>query len=298
MSEKTVIYFSGGSMLGVFGAGVVTHLEEADVYKDISAVYGTSAGAFIGAYFLSRQTKLGSSIFYEDLTHDFISIPSFCIGVTQRLWGHVVGKMPWKNLRDAFDVDYLMNVAKKTKPLDVGKIETNPIPLYVKLFNITDRKIEYVDARQVGVFHALRATVQLLPYTHTPEHIGEKNYMDAGNIETIGLATLRTRHPHEKIVLVLSGETRRKRWRRAWKRYIEGKIMSYMFGRDLFDFYKKADKDVESDILFAQSDPKILVVAPPRNNSALSRTTNPKVLKVTYAMGIGAGKSIVGFIEG
>jgi len=75
-------------MEGVFGAGVVTHLEEIDFYKNIEAVYGSSAGALIGAYFLSHQTKLGSSMFHEDLTQKFASIPNFHKGIWDRVKDH------------------------------------------------------------------------------------------------------------------------------------------------------------------------------------------------------------------
>lgn len=285
-------------MLGVFGAGVATHLQDAEVYEDISAVYGTSAGAFIGAYFLSRQTKLGSSIFFEDLTHNFISVPSFCIGVVQRVLGHFTGNMPWNKLRDAFDIEYLLSVAKNVKPLDISCIEASQVPLYFKLFNLATKEVEYLDAHNVGVFHGLRAAVQLLPYTHVPERINGNDYMDAGNIETIGLERLRERHPHEKIVLVLNTDVCRKKFRRKWKKHIEGRIMSYMFGREFFPLYKSSEASLEEDIRLAQDNPKILIVTPPSRNRSLSRTTSPATLRATYTMGMEAGKDVVTFIQG
>ena len=71
--NKVVLYLGGGSMAGVFGAGVVTRLQEENFYKHIKVAYGASAGAFNLAYFLAKQSELGSKIYWEDLTYDFIS---------------------------------------------------------------------------------------------------------------------------------------------------------------------------------------------------------------------------------
>ena len=70
--NKAVLYFGGGNMSGVFGAGIGTRLQEADTYNKIEAVYGGSAGAFNSSYFLSRQSELGSSIYWENLTEQVI----------------------------------------------------------------------------------------------------------------------------------------------------------------------------------------------------------------------------------
>lgn len=72
MKEKAVLYVGGGAMAGVFGAGVVTRLQEVNAYENFSHAYGASAGAFDIAYFLAKQTRKGSSIYWEDLTKGFI----------------------------------------------------------------------------------------------------------------------------------------------------------------------------------------------------------------------------------
>lgn len=43
MKEKCVLYLGGGAMSGVFGAGVVTALQEMGIYDKIEAVHATSA---------------------------------------------------------------------------------------------------------------------------------------------------------------------------------------------------------------------------------------------------------------
>lgn len=82
--EKVVLYLGGGAMAGVFGAGIVTGLQESDFYDRVDTIYSSSAGVFNMAYFLSRQTRLGSSIYYEDLIHDFIHSGKLLLGLFQR----------------------------------------------------------------------------------------------------------------------------------------------------------------------------------------------------------------------
>ena len=91
-NKKVVLYFGGGAMSGVFGAGVITALEKENIYDKVKAVYGASAGAFNAAYFLTKQTELGSSIYYEDLTKNFIFLSNVLPTTFQRFWKKYGGK--------------------------------------------------------------------------------------------------------------------------------------------------------------------------------------------------------------
>ena len=81
---KVVLYLGGGAMAGVFGAGVVTRLQDVDFYGQVDTIYASSAGVFNVAYFLARQTRLGSSIYYEDLIQGFIHPGRLIPGMFQR----------------------------------------------------------------------------------------------------------------------------------------------------------------------------------------------------------------------
>lgn len=43
-----IIYFAGGTMTGIFGAGVGTSFLRKDLYPRLKAVYGVSAGIWNG----------------------------------------------------------------------------------------------------------------------------------------------------------------------------------------------------------------------------------------------------------
>lgn len=58
----------GGGMRGAVGAGMVAALHELGLGDAFDAVYGSSAGALVGAYFISQQLpRFGPSVYYECL---------------------------------------------------------------------------------------------------------------------------------------------------------------------------------------------------------------------------------------
>src|SRR3989338_3308028 len=105
--KKIVVYFSGGTMTGVFGAGVGTSFWENSLAPNIEAVYGASAGIMTGAYFVSGQARLGSSIYWEDLGKNFISVQNFFIGTWQRFQNKFIKTVPRNKMKDPMNVAYL-----------------------------------------------------------------------------------------------------------------------------------------------------------------------------------------------
>ena len=62
-------------MRGVISAGMVVALEQMGWLGCFDAVYGSSAGALNGAYFVAGQAALGTTIYYEDINHrNFIDL--------------------------------------------------------------------------------------------------------------------------------------------------------------------------------------------------------------------------------
>src|SRR6266849_4636903 len=108
--QKVIMYLGGGAMLGVFGAGFVTRLQEKGAYKFIEAIYGASAGAMNASYFLSRQTKLGSSIYYEELTKNFILPHNVPHGLWQRVSHRYFKHIPKSQMKDAVNIGYALDV--------------------------------------------------------------------------------------------------------------------------------------------------------------------------------------------
>src|SRR3989344_3285176 len=120
--NKVVLYLGGGAMSGVFGAGVVTGLEQQNFYSKIKAVYAVSAGGFNAAYFLAHQSKLGSSIYFQDIIKGFIFPKKIIPGALQRLHHGYVKKTLPQNIINAMDVDHILKIVTSKKPLNISKI--------------------------------------------------------------------------------------------------------------------------------------------------------------------------------
>ena len=56
-------------MRGVISAGMVVALEQLGCSRCFDAVYGSSAGAINGAFFVAGQAGLGTTIYYENINH-------------------------------------------------------------------------------------------------------------------------------------------------------------------------------------------------------------------------------------
>jgi len=56
-------------MRGVVSGGMVVALEQLGLLECFDAIYGSSAGAMNGAYFLAGQAALGTTIYYDNINN-------------------------------------------------------------------------------------------------------------------------------------------------------------------------------------------------------------------------------------
>lgn len=289
--DKFVIYFAGGTMRGIFGAGVAAAFEKSNIYPRVKTVYGASAGVMIGAYFLAQQTELGASVYWENLGSNFISYKDFFVGAWQRFQHEFIKPVPRNKLRDALNIEYLMSIVKNEKRLDIQKIISREIPLNVKLFNLGAHAIEYVDARRPDIFEILKAGVNVFPYVHEISIIDGKSYIDAAIMDIVGLDFLKQRHPNEKIIIVVNGQIDRKLRYRV-KNIVEGKFMQWMFDDPaLYKLYASAEDKLAGDIKTIQSDSRSLLITQEKDVLVRSRTTNAELLLQMYNLGMEAGQN-------
>ncbi len=279
-------------MQGVFGAGVVTALERENCYDAIEAVYSTSAGSLVGAYFLARQSGLGSSIYLEDLSRGFISPRRFFLGIYDRLYDHYIRYRPRDTWRNAIDIEYLFDIVAHKKPLAIDVLNKQDIPLFVKLINLHTRRLEYHDVRGAHAVTWLRAAVDVMPYTTELQYVDGVPYADAGIKEVIGIDTLVARHPHNPIVIVLNSHERR-RISHVLKNKVEGYFVSITGAPDLAPPFYSAEKRLRAELVRIQAMEQVYLWAIPEQVQIRSRTTSKLVLEQTYKAGIRAGMEIV-----
>lgn len=295
MQNKVILYLGGGSMSGIFGAGVVTSLQKMNFYDKIEAIYAGSAGVMNGAYFLAEQSELGSSVYYEDLTTNFIFPYNVPVGIIQRFWNKYINELPIKKICNAVDIDYVIDIIKNKKPLNTKSIKKQKINFYAKLLNISDGDIEYVDVRKHDTLMVLKAAVSITPYYFPSQKINGKEYIDGTIKEPIGLRFLLNEYPNNKIIIVIN-EPIIRGLRHYAKNFLEGVVARSMH-RSLFKFFINREKSVRNDIKLAFSNKRVLLIHPPKNNPTVPRTTDYSKLITTYEMGIKEAEKIKDFID-
>jgi predicted patatin/cPLA2 family phospholipase len=71
---KIGLVIEGGAMRGVVSAGMLAGLEYLGLLPAFDVIYGTSAGAINGTYFLAGQAAYGATIYYENINNpEFMS---------------------------------------------------------------------------------------------------------------------------------------------------------------------------------------------------------------------------------
>ena len=111
-------------MRGVISAGMVAALETLRLTQCFDAVYGSSAGAINGAYFLAGQARYGTTIYYENIDNQrFINFGRFITGD------------PVVSLEFLLD-----NIAERVKPLQWERVVNSEVPLVAMASSLVDKK--------------------------------------------------------------------------------------------------------------------------------------------------------------
>ncbi len=292
MNKNLILYLGSGGMLGVFSAGVLTKVQEMNIYDRIQAVYACSAGIFNGSYFLTRQMQIGSSIYYDDLTHGFIETKNVFYGALQRIWNGYIMPIEHNKIANVMQIDRLINVARTDKALDVSKLKNQPIPLYAKLLNTETFDIEYKDIR-FEPFDYLQYGIQAVPYYFpTPRNTA---YIDAAVKEPLGLEYLLERYPNSKIIAIFNLSAQRNISHHI-KNIVEGIVANSMYKGILSNCFIKREASIRKDLKLARENERVLLIHPP-NDSIQSWTTDKHALKAFYASGKHAINGIMDFIQ-
>ena len=166
--RKFGLIIEGGGMRGIIAGGMLVALHESLGAEIFDIVYGTSAGALSGAFFLSGQIPYGIAIYYEDLaTEKFINL----------------ARIPPK-----FDIDYLINIIEYKRKLDISALKCNATELIIASTDITTGEQHYISSRDnVSILTAIKASCALPLYYDKPVEIEGKKYIDAA---TAGLTPI------------------------------------------------------------------------------------------------------------
>lgn len=296
MAEKCVLYFSSGTMAGIFGAGVGAGLLKINIDDYVEAVYGGSAGAFNAAYFITGQDPLGPSIYYEDLLNDFILPKKIPFGVFQRFCLRYFGIYPGK-LRQVVNIDLLMDVVANKKILDLEKLKNSPVPLYVKIWDVKNKKWIFVDLRMYNdQLKLLKASVSVVPYFLSSENINGFECIDHNLADPLSLDQIVLRHPGRKIVFIFN-YLEKMRLLLPVANFLEGVVANLCFPELDRMCFIKGMKRFRQDTKRIKKDPNMLLITPPEDVAITAYTTNPTKLIKLYEAGRIEANKIIEFVE-
>ncbi len=161
---KLCLAIEGGGMRGVVSAGMVTALENLGLRDLFDAVYGTSAGAINGAYFLSDQAAYGTTIYYENVNNSrFLA--------RRRILS------PGRVMSLEFLLDQVM---AHEKVLDWQAVLDSAVPLKVVVTSMERRRAEVLEgfASRDELWESLRASSRVPVIAGPPVEIGKERYVD------------------------------------------------------------------------------------------------------------------------
>ncbi|MGB9699308.1 MAG: patatin-like phospholipase family protein [Thermodesulfobacteriota bacterium] len=209
---KLGLVIEGGAMRGVVSAGMVAGLESLGLKRVFDVVYGASAGAFNGAYFLAGQAALGTTIYYENLnSKNFINF-----------WRLFQGK-PVVNLA------YVMEkVLGEEKPLHWESVLKSPIPLKIVVSSLKLLKPLLLSGFQnkEELFRALYATAKMPLLTGGPMEIEGDRFLDAGLFQGIPVwAALEDGCTHI-LILLTRPKGKRKKKTSIWDKYLFARLIN------------------------------------------------------------------------
>lgn len=161
--RKIALVLFGGLMTCVRGAGAMIALEDMGLLHAFDEIFSVSAGFANASWPLGGESRLGTSIYYEDLSgQKFINF--------------------WKPWRIA-DINQAIYVAESKKSPDVRKIWQAKTKLYTRLYNADEKRTEYLEIHSFDknkYFDILKASILMQYLTPGAVQIGAHRYMDGG----------------------------------------------------------------------------------------------------------------------
>lgn len=164
--EPVACVVQGGGLRGTYGIAALAELERLGFTDRFGAVYGSSAGALNGAYFLAGQAEEGVSIYVDSLSNRRFVNPF----------------RPFR-FRPVIDIDYLIDdVLTMQVPLNREAVLTSESDLFIFLTNAMSGETERFRAqdRTVPLMELLRATAAM-PLAFGKEiPVKDQKYVDGG----------------------------------------------------------------------------------------------------------------------
>ncbi len=170
--HRIALVVSGGGMRGAYAGGMAHALDDAGLSAGFDVVYGSSAGAYIGAALLLGDGRGSALIFHEDMAcRAFIDTRRFGTG------------------RPVVSLDHLLgHVLVESKPLPWERLRDSPVPLRVVATAADDMTAHVLEPRTVEEWKlAMRATASIPLLAGRPVELHGRRWIDGSVAEPLPL---------------------------------------------------------------------------------------------------------------
>lgn len=244
-------------MRGIFGGGSVIAFQELGLAQIFDFVVASSSGANNAAYLLSEQTRLGTSIYYQDLIDSrFIN---------------------YSRIFKIVDIDYVEQIFRYKKELDVERIRRSRTKFYVTLTNSNNGQGVLKNVKTANdIIRVLKASMAIPGAYNKSVDIDGIGYLDGSFsipipiVETIMLA-----QPTDIVVILNWPFVGSSNQPSIWEKFMGNILLSKYpptLRQTVFDRFIKYNDSIA--MLKRRND--ILVIAPDYIVSATNQ--NPKIL--------------------
>jgi predicted patatin/cPLA2 family phospholipase len=272
-------------------------LHDLSLVNSIEAIYSGSVGSINAAYLLSGQAEIGPTIYFEDLQKGFIFPLNLFIGTFDLIINRFIKRIKSEEAHNVVDIDYVYDILKNKKPLNLNTIKNNPINFYVKVLNLNTGEAEYKSFKDHPNLELLKAAITIKPYFFKETTIDGEKYVDGTIKEPLGINYLLNAYPDRKIVVILNGPIKRG-LRHHLENLIEGIVSSlYPYKISLFKIFLKREGLIRADINTCLQNERILLLNPNFSTRARPRSTKPYILKETFGHGKKDSEKILSFIK-
>lgn len=224
--RNIIIIAEGGTIRGIFTAGVFAAFQKANLYPYIHSVYAVSCGAHNAAYFLAHDIDKGlvGYMHYLGRKNAFLRNLSF-LAITKQFFLMLI----FKKTFDVMDLDYLKNLETNVFPLDVKKIKGSEINFFVKVMDHKSLEIKYLDAKENTLERIFQSSNMPL---YTGGHQQNYLYVDGGIMPTDDfIKNVVAKNPDKQIIYILNEKkTRLGVIRSLWYDLLDVAVKTRYFG--------------------------------------------------------------------
>jgi len=227
------LVIEGGGMRGVVAGGMVTAIQELGLTGCFDSIHGSSAGACAGAYLITDQARLGTSIFYEDINNTKVTNP-------RRLWrGAAI-------MDTGFITD---NVMRTTKRLDVEKIIASQDLLHIIATTSLAQETHYARYDTPDHFFAvLRGTITMPIVGGRSVNVDGHELVDGGMVQQIPFRSAVERSATHVLILLTRREHEFERRKGRSVALLEDIAMRAVYGGRLAELYASRADRINADL--------------------------------------------------